>query len=80
MIASLWKVDDRSTQQLMDQFYERLWLGEKRTSRVEALRQAQLSILRGSSERGVGIVNRSPAETRVPPYAWAAFVLSGDWR
>ncbi len=80
VISSLWKVDDRATQELMDLFYERLWSSGPRVSRLEALRQAQLTILRGGHERGVGIVKKTPDEQRVSPYYWAAFVLSGDWR
>ncbi|MEK7340788.1 MAG: CHAT domain-containing protein, partial [Candidatus Binatota bacterium] len=40
IIASLWKVDDLSTSQLMTQFYSTLQQSNKR----EALRQAQLEI------------------------------------
>lgn len=80
VIASLWKVDDRATQQLMDLFYEKLWSSGGRLSRIEALRQAQLAILRGHYERGVGIVKKTPDQQQTPPYYWAAFILSGDWR
>lgn len=38
IVASLWKVDDEATAQLMNRFYQGLTLGDKR----EALRQAQL--------------------------------------
>jgi tetratricopeptide (TPR) repeat protein len=80
VIASLWKVDDRATQALMAAFY-RVWWGKKIVSRVEALRQAQLSLLK----EGVRSMVREPLpaakkDDRLPPYYWAAFVLSGDWR
>ena len=42
IVASLWKVDDQATAQLMNQFYQRLKSGDKR----EALRQAQLETSR----------------------------------
>jgi CHAT domain-containing protein/Tfp pilus assembly protein PilF len=78
VVASLWKVDDRATQALMASFY-RVWWGKKVVSRVEALRQAQLSLLR----EGVRGMVRAPLpaarDSRLPPYYWAAFVLSGDW-
>jgi CHAT domain-containing protein len=78
-VASLWKVDDRATQALMASFY-RVWWGEKVVSRVEALRQAQLSLLRdgirGTVSKGLPVRK----DDRLPPYYWAAFVLSGDWR
>jgi CHAT domain-containing protein len=44
VVASLWSVSDPATSVLMEQFYSRLW-GEKKVSRLEALRQAQLFVL-----------------------------------
>src|SRR5205085_1996947 len=44
LVVSLWKVNDAATAVLMDQFYANLW--QKGLSRLEALRQAQLSVLR----------------------------------
>jgi CHAT domain-containing protein len=74
-VTSLWKVSDRETQQLMSRFYENLW--DKKLSKVEALRQAQLWMLREGNVRGLDL----PADNRtLPPRYWAAFVLSGDWR
>jgi CHAT domain-containing protein/tetratricopeptide (TPR) repeat protein len=45
MVTSLWSVHDAATLELMDEFYKRLW-GKQQPSRLEALRQAQLAILR----------------------------------
>jgi CHAT domain-containing protein len=45
LLTSLWSVHDAATLELMDEFYRRLW-GKGRPSRLEALRQAQLAILR----------------------------------
>ena len=44
VIASLWKVDDVPTLVLMEEFYRNLW--EKKLSKREALRQAQLTLYR----------------------------------
>jgi CHAT domain-containing protein len=44
VVASLWKVDDNATQVLMVEFYKNLW--EKKLGKLEALRQAQLTMLR----------------------------------
>lgn len=94
VVASLWKVDDQATVHLMSEFYRNLW--QKGLSKLDALREAQLSMLRsydpdsGDLERSLGSVsvevNISNAETvepsgsRLQPKYWAAFQLSGDWR
>jgi CHAT domain-containing protein len=44
LAASLWSVSDAATSVLMEDFYTNLW--EKRLTRLEALRQAQLAVLR----------------------------------
>jgi CHAT domain-containing protein len=45
VVASLWSVSDPATSVLMEQFYKNLW-AEKPLSRLEALRQAQLYVLK----------------------------------
>ncbi|MCU0518503.1 MAG: CHAT domain-containing protein [Oscillatoria sp. Prado101] len=45
-VASLWSVDDRSTQVLMDAFYAALKTGT--ATKVEALRTAQISLIAGN--------------------------------
>jgi CHAT domain-containing protein len=80
VVASLWKVDDKASRELMVRFYKNLW-GNKPLSKLEALRQAQLWMLREGGKRGLVVVEeRLKAKARVPPYYWAAFQLSGDWR
>ncbi len=63
----------------MIDFYDNLW--RKKMSKLEALRQAQLTMLREGVHRGLDFRDgQPPANRRLPPYYWAAFVLSGDWR
>ena len=79
---ALWKVDDSATQRLMADFYATAWDTKRIVSRAEALRSAQVSMLKEGRRRGVGTKAEKLPEggERLPPYYWAAFVLSGDWR
>jgi CHAT domain-containing protein len=65
VVATLWKVDDRATSELMKRFYQGM-LGPEALRPAEALRQAQLSIWKQKQWR--------------EPYYWAAFVLQGEWK
>jgi CHAT domain-containing protein len=62
-LASLWKVNDQSTALFITQFYQSLTRAQ--TTRAEAVRQAQLALL------------KSPEFKH--PYYWAAFTLIGNW-
>ena len=75
-VASLWQVPDKDTHESMREFYLRFWDAKKPMSRAGALRQAQLWVL-DPVNRGV---TRPKVEGPLPPYYWAAFILSGDWR
>ena len=61
-VMSLWAVSDKATQELMVSYYERLKQGQ---GRGEALRQAQLEMLKNANRRH--------------PYYWASFIQSGEW-
>ncbi len=79
-ITSLWKVSDAATQKLMTRYYENNF--QKNMGTLEALREAQLWMLKEGISRGVvRIDDNEPAKpTRSPPLFWAAFSLAGDWR
>ena len=64
VVASLWKVQDRTTAELMSRFYRALW--RDHLPPAAALRKAQRSLRREPRYRD--------------PYSWAGFVLQGDWR
>ncbi len=83
-ITSLWKIDDAATQAVMTEFYTNLW--QKKLGKLEALRQAQLAMLKRYDAkerkfRGLDLPESSvPATHRDSPFYWSAFVLSGDWQ
>jgi CHAT domain-containing protein/tetratricopeptide (TPR) repeat protein len=64
VVASLWKVQDRTTAELMVRFYRAMWQGG--LPPAAALREAQRQLRRDRRYRS--------------PYSWAGFVLQGDWR
>jgi len=62
-LASLWSVRDNSTAELMSEFYQQL--GNPGIGKAEALRRAQLKLLKGKYDH---------------PIYWAPFVLVGNWQ
>jgi filamentous hemagglutinin family protein len=89
-LASLWKVDDLGTLAVMTEFYQQL-NSENVSIKAEALRQAQLALLRSQvrieSSQLVGtsrninvaksLVNNSESNLS-HPYYWAGFTLIGN--
>lgn len=68
-LASLWYVNDRVTARLMSQFYASYADDRGEVGLAEALRRAQLSIL------------RDPEDLRYRhPCYWAPYLLIGQWR
>lgn len=63
VVASLWRVEDLGTFQLMKRFYEHMVRGNM--APPSALRQAQIDMLRHKRWNS--------------PYFWAGFVLQGEW-
>jgi CHAT domain-containing protein len=63
VIASLWRVSDRATEELMTQFYKNLL--EDGQTPAAALRSAQMDLAKQRRWRN--------------PYYWSGFVLHGDW-
>jgi len=74
--ASLWSVNDQSTAELMIRFYRHLRSG---LSKDEALRAAQIQLIRGPIE----VTDADGQKIRIDasaPYYWAAFQIYGDWQ
>ncbi len=65
VIASLWKVDDKATAELMKRFYQAM-LSDQHLRPAAALRVAQVEMLKMKEWED--------------PYYWAAFVLQGEWK
>jgi CHAT domain-containing protein len=72
LVASLWKVPDDATAALVERFYADA-LGKAGTSKIEALRRAQLALLRGEIE---GLSEETRRSFRAPT-AWGGFVVIG---
>ncbi|GAB4276131.1 MAG: hypothetical protein Fur0025_00990 [Oscillatoriaceae cyanobacterium] len=64
-LATLWSVNDQSTAELMSEFYSQLATKTAEMPKAEALRQAQIAML------------KNPLYNH--PYFWAPFILVGNW-
>ncbi len=73
VVATLWKIPDAASAELMKAFWDNLARGQ---GRAEALRQAQLGTIKARREQ-LKKAGKAPA---AHPYYWAAFTLTGDWR
>ena len=62
-LSTLWRADDRATTLLMTEFYQQLQ--QPGTTKAEALRQAQLFIMK--------------EEGYFAPHYWGTYVLVGNW-
>lgn len=87
-IASLWAVSDAGTLVFMTEFYQQL---KTAATRAEALRQAQLSLLRGHAKLPTNGTIRAGSSRSLPPeltkfahvdlshpYYWAGFTIIGN--
>jgi len=64
VLASLWRINDRSTAELMRYFYEGMF--QQHLTPAAALRSAQIKMWQTNAWRS--------------PHHWAAFVLQGEWK
>jgi CHAT domain-containing protein len=73
VLATLWPVADTSTSRFMQIVYGRRQ-ADRRLTKADALRQAQLAFLRGDPVRG------QRDEKLAHPFFWSAYVLMGNWQ
>ncbi|AOY82737.2 CHAT domain-containing protein [Moorena producens JHB] len=66
-LATLWQVNDASTAEFMNQFYQQL--NNPQLTKAEALRNAQLAFLKKTY----------PSTDYHRPHIWAPFILVGNW-
>jgi CHAT domain-containing protein/Tfp pilus assembly protein PilF len=64
VMASLWKVDDERTAELMKRFYEKVL--RENLQPAAALRSAQIEMWRSRNNSS--------------PFYWGAFIMQGDWK
>jgi CHAT domain-containing protein len=64
VVASLWKVEDLATAELMGKFYKEMFTNGRQPA--DALRAAQLAMAKDKRWQS--------------PYYWAGFILQGDWQ
>ena len=76
VLASLWRVADVATSELMKRFYAHLKSG---LSKDQALQSAQKDLIR-SRLQTEGPSGRSSELDASHPFYWAAFQLIGDWQ
>lgn len=77
IVATLWSVsDESSTRLLMHRFYQ-LRAANPELGKAEALRRAQVELLRGELADAKG---PSSGPKFSHPFFWAAFVLIGNWK
>lgn len=86
-IASLWYVSDKGTLALMSEFYQQLG---KVSIKAEALRRAQIAMIKKQVTMGQGFLVSSAGKLPLPPdmsesninlshpYYWAAFTIVGS--
>ncbi|MGD1700527.1 CHAT domain-containing protein, partial [Dapis sp. BLCC M229] len=88
-LASLWQVSDVGTLRLMIEFYRNL---KSSSIKAEALRNAQLALLRGKVEVETGLLHSTRGDASVSntlalrlqtedlshPYYWASFTMIGS--
>lgn len=88
VLASLWNVSDLGTMALMIEFYQNL---QKIPLKAEALRQAQIAMLKGKVSLKMGKLQGSREDLQLPPeltkladesfshpFYWSAFTMIGN--
>jgi CHAT domain-containing protein/Tfp pilus assembly protein PilF len=85
VMASLWKVSDRLTGELMVRFYRHLAAGQTKDVALQSAQREMIgrpaaAVAAVAAARGGGAGGRPVTLDAAAPYFWAAFEISGDWR
>ncbi|MGD1857587.1 MAG: CHAT domain-containing protein [Leptolyngbyaceae cyanobacterium] len=87
VMGSLWNVSDIGTLALMTEFYTQL---SQKALRFQSLRQAQIALIRGTTQVNNGLLNTSRQQIPLPsqwdlpgaefshPFYWAGFTMVGN--
>jgi CHAT domain-containing protein/Tfp pilus assembly protein PilF len=70
VLATLWSISDNAAPKLMEEFYRQYQAGNGTVSKAEALRQAQIALLKKS---------KTDQNFAHPAY-WSAYIVLGEWR
>ncbi len=70
VLATLWSIADNATPELMEEFYRQYQAGNGLISKAEALRQAQITLLK----------KRKTNKNFTHPAYWSPFIVLGEWR
>lgn len=88
VMATLWPIADATSGRLMADFYQGLI--EAKLDKAQALRRAQIAMLRGVPAPTVDLTARGAAGLDEPvdqqqlitsrhPYYWSPYILMGNW-
>ncbi len=80
VMATLWRVSDESTRDLMVNFYD--FYQKDTITKARALRQAQLALLQEPDKAAGGGIMKPAIDSLKQfkhPYYWGSYILIGDW-
>jgi len=80
VLSSLWKVNDKSTGALMQDFYQRWVHSAGKMAKSEALREAEMDLIHENVKPPEILSDPNAPKSYSDPYFWAPFILTGNWQ